>query len=221
MKVLWDDTVGSFLDPSGSIPVFPHGDTGAPSAGGGVTFGTQAVLWDQPGTPPVAGQTAAGDSTPDTSPSEISRLLWADPGNAPQTWNITDTWSANADPVGPRGFDGNGTAPSQPTVDAASLLWRPVVSLPQPATPAAQPTAPAAPQAGSPANTGTSAPATGADSGGCVVDGKWYPDGTNMIPIPGADTHWNQAPAFLECRDGVVYFQNTDVPWQPLTPLHQ
>jgi hypothetical protein len=216
MKVLWDDTVGSFLDPSGS-PVFPNGDAGAPSAGGGVTFGTQAVLWDQPGTPPVAGPTGAGNATPDTSPSESSHLLWADPGNAPQTWNIAATWSANGDPAGAvGGFDGNGTTPTQPAGDAPALLWQPAAPLPQPAAPLAQPTTPVVPQNGSPANTGTSATTNAADNGGCNIGGVWYPDGTNMILMPGQETHWNLAPIYLECRDGTAYYQNTDTPWIPL-----
>jgi hypothetical protein len=100
-------------------------------------------------------------------------------------------------------------------------VWQPAASLPQPSAPLAQPNAPVVPQNGSPAGSVTSTPANAADSGGCYVDGKWYPDGTKMIPLPGAATQWNQVPAFLECRDGGVYFQNTNVPWQPIIPFQQ
>jgi hypothetical protein len=225
MKVLWQDAVGSFLDPSGSDPVPPNGDAGAPSAGGSVAFGTEAVLWNHPGTAPGGGATADGNPPPDTWPpssSGSSHLVWSDPGNGPPIWNITETWFSDADPTGgPGGADGKELAPNQPTTDAASLVWQPAASLPQPAAPVAQPTAPAVPQNGSPANTGASVAATGTDSGGCEIDGKWYADGMKNIPLPDAATQWNQVPAFLECRDGVAYFQNTSVPWQPVTfPSH-
>src|SRR5580704_15941633 len=99
MKVLWQDAVGSFLDPSGSDPVLPNGDAGAPSAGGGTAFGPDGMLWVQIGTPLGGGGGPAGSPASDSglaASSGSSYLIWSDGAGAAQLWNSNESWFRQA-----------------------------------------------------------------------------------------------------------------------------
>jgi hypothetical protein len=213
MKVLWQDGVGSFLDPSATDPGLPNSDAAASSQGGGdyTAFAADGMLWEPMGTP-LGGVGIPVSDTGLAASNASAHFVWSDGRSAPQIWDTSDAWLAKSDSTGGLGPpDLHSLTPNQPGGDATPLLWQPP-SLPQPIVPVAQPNATAVPQNGNPAAASTPA----ADNGGCTIGGVWYPDGTKNILVPGEETHWNLAPVYLECRDGTAYFQNTNTVWIPL-----
>jgi hypothetical protein len=107
MDILWQDSVGSFLDPSSvdaasRSALFPDGDGGAPWYGvadAGASAAADGLLWDAAGHSQAADVSGTAGAAPDLggtgwqpigSPGLDSGIQWTDPGSNTPLWHIND-----------------------------------------------------------------------------------------------------------------------------------